>query len=82
MGKSKSWSWTACGDIHGDHQDKATVEAYLAHVNDLSPDEIYLMGDLFDFRNLRSGASNDEKAESMELDIKAGLEFTERLFDR
>lgn len=67
-------------DNHGDLQDDSAVRACLNFCNDFKPDVAIHMGDNWDFRNLRRGASDDEKSGSLEDDYKTGLEFFEEFF--
>lgn len=62
-------------DLHGDHQDTESVDVLLQFIKDFKPDKKVFGGDLFDFRPLRKGAGSAERAESMEADVYAGLEF-------
>lgn len=66
-------------DLHGDLQDRKVVAKLLSEVQDY-PLRIF-GGDLWDFRNLRQGAKDDEKAETMLLDWQMGEEFIEAFFD-
>ena len=62
-------------DLHGDMQDYESVEALLKFCDIWQPDLKVFGGDLFDFRNIRIGASQGEKQESMASDVEAGLQF-------
>jgi predicted MPP superfamily phosphohydrolase len=62
-------------DLHGDHQDHASVEALLKFCDIFNPDVRIFGGDLFDFRNIRRGAGVAEKQDSMSADVEAGMEF-------
>lgn len=65
-------------DVHGDMQSKSAVKTLLEFCGDFKPDVKVFGGDLWDFRALRKGASEDEKRESMSKDYNAGLEFIKR----
>lgn len=67
-------------DTHGDMQDTPTVDAFFQFLDDYKPEIRIHLGDAFDFRNLRKGASDDEKAESLENDWTAGTNLLKRLF--
>lgn len=62
-------------DLHGDHQDHASVEALFKFCEDYKPDIRIFGGDLFDFRNIRRGAGPAEKQDSMSADVEAGMDF-------
>jgi predicted phosphodiesterase len=68
-------TWVFATDLHGDHQNSETVEALLKFTKSFKPKHRIFGGDLFDFRAMRRGASKAEQAESMELDVWAGMEF-------
>jgi predicted phosphodiesterase len=69
-----------CSDIHGDEQDEKATASLLDFCKDFKPHIRVLNGDLWDFRNLRKGASDDEKAHSLEDDWQAGMEFASAYF--
>jgi hypothetical protein len=69
-----------CSDIHGDEQDADAVASLHAFCDDFKPTVRVINGDLWDLRNLRKGASDDEKAHSLEDDWQAGMEFADRFF--
>lgn len=62
-------------DLHGDMQDKRSVEAFLKFCDSWKPKLKIFGGDLFDFRPLRKKASDDEKRESMRNDYESGMRF-------
>jgi predicted phosphodiesterase len=62
-------------DLHGDMQDKAAAEALLGFSAMWKPHVKIFGGDLWDFRALRKGASDDERRESMRADYLAGMKF-------
>ena len=68
-------------DTHGDMQDDATVEGIYSFIGDFRPTIRVHAGDAFDFRNLRRGASDEEKADSLEDDWQMGSELLSRIFD-
>jgi predicted MPP superfamily phosphohydrolase len=45
----KPIKFVACGDIHGDEQDKASTKALLAFTKEYQPDLVVCIGDLWDF---------------------------------
>lgn len=65
-------------DVHGDKQDKAANEAFFKFTNQWKPHIRIMGGDLWDFRPLRKGASDDERRESMKKDYHAGLDWFQR----
>ena len=68
-------------DTHGDMQDDKTVEGIYSFIADFRPTIRVHAGDAFDFRNLRKGASDEEKAESLEDDWDRGSELLTRVFE-
>lgn len=77
---SKPKKFIVASDIHGDKQDPYAVEACLRFVSDFKPDIRVIAGDLFEFAAIRSGASNEERSESMSADFGAGSGFANRFF--
>ena len=73
--KSRLTKWVFSSDLHGDKQDADSVNAFLKFVKKYKPDVKIFGGDLFDFRAIRRGATAEEKADSMALDIELGLKF-------
>ena len=73
--------FVVAADSHGDQVDPATESALLSFVHDFKPQLRIHAGDAFDFRNLRRGASDDEKAHSLEDDWRMGSDFMRRFFD-
>jgi hypothetical protein len=59
-------------DNHGDEGDEHSLKAILEFKKDFRPTIIGHLGDCWDFRNLRKGASDDERAESLSEDWEAG----------
>lgn len=62
-------------DLHGDHQDSATVDALLRFCDMWKPKLRVFGGDLWDFRPLRKKADADERRESMMRDYADGMQF-------
>lgn len=62
-------------DLHGDRQDEKAVKALKKFKAEFKPKFVAFLGDLFDFRALRTGASKEEKMHSMQADFEAGMEF-------
>ncbi len=77
----KSERFVVATDTHGDQQDDASVAALWDFMADWKPTIRVHAGDAFDFRNLRRGASDDEKAASLADDWEAGEAFLARFFD-
>jgi hypothetical protein len=69
------------GDTHGDMADGRSVKAALDFAADFKPEIRCHLGDAYDFRNLRKGASDDEKAASLADDWEAGTDFLRAFFD-
>lgn len=62
-------------DLHGDMQDPNAVAKFFKFVDIWKPDIRVFGGDLIDFRPLRRGAGDSERAESMGDDVRMGMEF-------
>lgn len=67
-------------DTHGDMIDARCAEALFEFLKDWKPEIRVHAGDNWDFRNLRKGASDDEKAHSLVDDWEAGTEFLTKFF--
>lgn len=65
-------------DSHGDMIDHDTATRFLKFSEDYRPHYRIHGGDVFDFRPLREGAGAEEKTESMESDVTAGIDFLNR----
>lgn len=68
------------GDNHGIQIDPVVRAAFFNWLAEWNPEIRIHSGDLFDFSPIRNGASQEEKAESMEDDYDEGLSFAERFF--
>lgn len=77
----KSERFIAVADSHGDMKDGETCNAVLSFCKDFKPSIRVHAGDAFDFRNLRRGASDEEKANSLEDDWEEGCHFLRAFFD-
>lgn len=77
----KSRTFIAIADPHGDMLDEVTSKALKSFMADFKPHTRLHLGDAFDFRNLRKGASDDEKAASLEDDWNMGKDFMREFFD-
>ena len=62
-------------DSHGDMIDPETARRFCKFSEEYKPHYRIHGGDVFDFRPLREGAGAEEKTESMENDVRAGIEF-------
>lgn len=69
-----------CGDNHGDQIDPVVEKAFFDWLPDWKPELRIHSGDLWDFRPLRNGATQEEKAQSMADDYSDGKMFAKRLF--
>lgn len=74
----KRQTFVAVGDNHGDKVDAEAAAAFFKFVAEYKPQHRIHLGDCFDFRSIRSGASGKEEDESLEEDINAGLDFITR----
>lgn len=68
------------GDSHGDQLDETCAMSFFGFMEDWKPELRIHSGDAFDFRNLRKGATDDEKAASLKDDWSAGKDFLKRFF--
>jgi len=62
-------------DLHGDMQDKKTVKVLCEVTKDFKPHYRIFGGDLMDLRPLRRGADQEERAEGLAQDWRAGIQF-------
>lgn len=67
--------WVAVFDTHGDMIDPEADAAFRRFVDLFRPDIRIHGGDAFDFRSLRSKATEEERQESMKADVDAGIAF-------
>ena len=72
---SKFKKFIACGDNHGSLVSDEAVTKLMRFMGDWKPDYRIHLGDVRDFSPLRRGASQEEKAEGITEDFKAGLRF-------
>ena len=77
----KAQRFVVASDNHGDMADEAVCSALVEFMRDFKPEIRIHAGDNWDFRNLRKGASDDEKAASLVDDWEAGSDFLRRFFD-
>ena len=75
----KPKKWLAVFDNHGDMVDASTCAALWEFIKIYKPEIRVHGGDCFDLRCLRRKADDDERRDSMEADIDAGLDFMRRL---
>jgi len=76
----KSRKFIAVADSHGDMIDPESEKAVFDFIGDFKPTVRIHLGDAFDFRCLRRGASEEEKNDSLSSDWEAGSEFLRRYF--
>ena len=67
-------------DNHGDMVDETAQIALESFLSDFKPEVRVHAGDNWDFRNLRRGATDDERADSLVDDWEAGTEFLTKFF--
>lgn len=67
--------WMYVCDSHGDLIDPAAADAALRFAERFKPEVRIHGGDAFDFRSLRNGASDEDRAEGMKEDMEQGLAF-------
>jgi predicted phosphodiesterase len=65
--------WIAVSDTHGDQLDREAWAFVLDFIADFRPTIRVHLGDAWDFRWLRQGASNEERADDVLADIDAGM---------
>jgi predicted phosphodiesterase len=80
MSNTKPRRFVAVGDNHGDMIDSETESALFAFIEDFKPEVRVHLGDCFDFRALRKGASEDERRQSVSNDLVAGKKFIRDFF--
>ena len=73
--------FVAVADSHGDMIDEESEKAVLAFISDFKPSVRVHLGDAFDFRCLRRGASDEEKADSLEDDWQMGTDFLRKFYE-
>lgn len=78
---AKPERFIAVADNHGDMIDPETEAAIHAFIREFKPTVRAHLGDAFDFRCLRRGASEDELAESLTDDWDQGSEFLRKFFE-
>ncbi len=69
---SKFQKFLIGADIHGDMQDKEANRVFFEFAKIWKPEIRICNGDLFDFRPLRKGCSEDERRQSVREDLNAG----------
>jgi predicted phosphodiesterase len=77
----KGQRFIVVSDNHGDMADAASVGALWSFMKDWKPQLRVHAGDAFDLRNLRRGASDDEKAASLAEDWEMGSDFLRKFFE-
>ena len=77
----KGERFVVAADPHGDQHDPETRKALWAFIREYKPSIRIHAGDNWDFRNLRKGASDDEKAASLVDDWEQGTEWMREFFD-
>jgi hypothetical protein len=78
--KPKESRWVAVFDSHGDKIEESVSKVSLDFIwNHWKPTRRIHGGDAFDFRWLRSKASDDERLEDTKADFEAGKEYLSRL---
>lgn len=75
----KFHKFVAVGDNHGDMIDPDVAKEFLKFLKRFKADSIIHLGDCYDFRSIRKGASGKEENESLFEDVKAGTEFIKQI---
>lgn len=65
-------------DVHGDRQDPSAVRVFHEFAKTWKPEIRVAGGDIFDFRCLRKGATDQEKRERLNEDVDAGIDFLKK----
>lgn len=68
-------TFVSATDLHGDRQDGGAVAGFKKFVTEFKPKWRIFMGDIWDFRAIREGASKEEKRHSLRKDFDAGMDF-------
>jgi predicted phosphodiesterase len=68
-----------CGDTHGSEVSIEASEAFFKFLKIWKPPIRIHLGDAFDARPLRKGASEEEKRETIYTDFNAGMDFLEQM---
>ena len=77
--KTERIRYAIVSDTHGDAIDPRAEREFYEFLDDYQPDKVIHLGDAFDLRALRRGASDSEAAETLEADVLAGIEFLRRI---
>lgn len=70
----------AVADSHGDMIDPESEQAVISFIQEFKPTVRVHLGDAFDFRCLRRGASDDELAEDLSADWEMGSDFLRKFY--
>jgi len=71
----KKTKFVVFGDLHGDAHHPGSIQVLRRFIDDFKPKLRICIGDLWDFRQLRRGASQEEKSSSMRQDWEDGKEL-------
>lgn len=77
MTKPRVYKFVAVGDNHGDMVDVESAEKLFSFCNKFKPDIKIHLGDCYDMRSLRQGATGKDTLESLDKDILMGNWFIE-----
>lgn len=69
--------WVASSDFHGDKHDPVARKLFFSFVEEYRPRLRFFLGDIWDFRAWRVGATEEEKRERVYRDFKSGMDFLE-----
>lgn len=70
--------FTFGSDLHGDMQSLPVLDAFWRFDAEWKPAVRIFGGDLCDLRPLRTGASEEERRETMQHDVRCGIDFLQR----
>ncbi len=76
---SKAQRFVIVTDTHGDKLDKDASRVFWDWLGDWRPQIRIHLGDAFDFRAFRRGASDEERRDNLRADIDAGCTFIRKL---
>lgn len=73
----KKTKFVVFGDLHGDIHHPASVKVLRSFIQDFKPKLRVCIGDIWDFRPLRKGCSQDEASEGLRQDVQSGKQLVD-----
>lgn len=77
---TRSTRFTVCSDSHGTEIDQVASAALLDFISDFKPQIRIHLGDIWNLDSLRKGASEEDKAKSLDDDFEAGEDFLSKYY--